>query len=328
MSAIPDFGESSNVSITVLMDNRTDLLAKSTEEVEYRSGDPLRAEHGFAALVDLQPSGARILWDAGATADAVLENMKSLQIDPATIDVIAVSHGHDDHTTGLTTVLRAMERNPKPHKWEPDVPRQELVRYAAGRRVPVVLHPAAFRERWSTPADRAWYGPAAPPPRAEWQAAGAEIVLSAGPHRLAPGAWTTGMIPRASFETAGIPADWSYREGDVWTHDKVEDDQAIVVNVKDKGLVVLSGCAHAGIVNTVNYAREISGRDTILAVIGGFHLAKATDSEIQQTVGEMRKFRPRYVIPCHCSGFTALNAMATALPEAFRQGLVGMKFKV
>ena len=80
------------------------------------------------------------------------------------------------------------------------------------------------------------------------------MVLSEGPYRLGPGCWTTGAIPRRSFETIGRPADLAYREGDVFLHDDMEDDQAIVINVQNKGLVVLSGCAHSGIVNTVDYA--------------------------------------------------------------------------
>jgi 7,8-dihydropterin-6-yl-methyl-4-(beta-D-ribofuranosyl)aminobenzene 5'-phosphate synthase len=262
-----EFGETSNVAITFLIENRTDMLVKSTDTVKYYADRPLIAEHGFSALVELKTQGLKILWDTGATRHAALENMRRMQIDPTTINVIALSHGHGDHTTGLAEILRAMDVRPKPRRWEPTASQEEMLRHARGQQVPIVAHPAAFRERWETPSDGTRYGPIAAPPKEEWEAAGGQVVFSKEPYVLAPGCQTTGPIPRTSFETAGVSSSMSYREGAAFVRDYTEDDQALIINVQGKGLVILSGCAHSGVVNTVNYARAKCGpslEDSIL----------------------------------------------------------------
>ncbi len=320
------FGETQDVAITVLVDNRADLLAKSTATVKYQTEEPLLAEHGFAALVHLRAAGVRILWDAGLTSAVLMENMKRMKIRPATIDVIALSHGHSDHTAGISDVVRAMALRPQPRKWARDAAPEEIRRYAEGRRVKIVAHPAAFRERWSTQRDGGRYGPVFPPPRAEWEALGAELATPQGPYPLGPGCWTTGAVPRRSFETAGTPAMMLYRQGDAFVRDDIEDDQAIVINVQGKGLVVLSGCAHAGIVNTVNYAREISGVDRVWAILGGFHLGRANDDQIQRTVEAIAAHQPRVIVPAHCTGFRAMCRFAVQMPSEFLPGIVGATY--
>jgi 7,8-dihydropterin-6-yl-methyl-4-(beta-D-ribofuranosyl)aminobenzene 5'-phosphate synthase len=326
MSKKANFGETQNVAITVLVDNRADLIVKSTDTVKYLDDTPLLAEHGFAALVDLKAIGVRILWDAGLTRTALLENIKRIKIDPATIDKIALSHGHEDHTAAVADVLRAMDLKPKSRKWEPGATPEEIRQWVAGRRVPVIAHPAAFRERWGIPTDGTKYGPVLPPPRAEWEALGAEVILPEGPYELGPGCWTTGSVPRLSFETSGVSSTEAYREGDAFIRDYIDEDQAIVVNVKDKGLVILSGCAHSGIVNTVNYARAISGVDEVWAILGGFHLAEAKDEEIRQTIDEIKRCQPRLIVPSHCTGFKAMCQFAVQMPDEFLPGVVGATY--
>ena len=114
MPMIDCFGETSDVAVTILIDNRADLIVESTETVKVFTDKPLLAEHGFAALVDLRDVGVRILWDAGITSIALPENMARMEIEPGSIDVIALSHGHHDHTAALTAVIRAMALRPKP----------------------------------------------------------------------------------------------------------------------------------------------------------------------------------------------------------------------
>jgi 7,8-dihydropterin-6-yl-methyl-4-(beta-D-ribofuranosyl)aminobenzene 5'-phosphate synthase len=326
MHAVDHFRQTQDVTITVLVDNRADLLVKSTDAVKYFTEEPLLAEHGFAALVDLKAADVKILWDAGMTQIALLENMKRMKIDPATIDKIALSHGHGDHTASVTEVIRAMDLMPKPRRWKQDATSSEMRRYAGGRRVPVVAHPAAFRERWHMPKKGKWYGPMLPPPRAEWEALGADIVLSKGPQELGPGCWTTGNVPRLSFETSGIPKTMTYREGKAFTPDYVEEDQAIVINVKNKGLIILSGCAHSGIVNTVNHACKISGVDKVYAILGGFHLARANDDELSRTVDAIKACQSKLIVPSHCTGFRAMCQFAAQMPEEFLPGVVGATY--
>ncbi|MBM4457465.1 MAG: MBL fold metallo-hydrolase [Chloroflexi bacterium] len=326
MSPIADFGVTHDVAVTVLVDNRADLLVKSTKAVRYFTDAPLLAEHGFAALIHLKGAGIRILWDAGISCVALLENMKRMKLDPASVDKIVLSHGHGDHTGAMTEILRAMGLGAKPKKWRKDATVDEIRRWAAGRRVPIIAHPAAFRERWAMCKDGARHGPILPPPRAEWEALGGEIVLTEDPYQLGPGCWSTGQTPRRSFEKISMAASRRYRSGDAFLPDEIEDDQAIVINVQDKGLVIVSGCAHSGIVNTVNHGREISGVDRIWGVLGGFHLAPATEEEISKTIAEIKAHAPRLVAPTHCTGFHATSRFAAEMPEAFVQGVVGATY--
>jgi 7,8-dihydropterin-6-yl-methyl-4-(beta-D-ribofuranosyl)aminobenzene 5'-phosphate synthase len=326
MTKVEDFGQTSSVTITALVDNRADLLVKSTETVRRFTKGPLLAEHGFAALIDLKDAGIRILWDAGMTQTALLENARRMEVDLSTIDVIALSHGHGDHTAAMSDVIRIIGVWPKGREWEAGAVMEDILAQNEVQRVPLVAHPAAFRERWAIRKDGTKYGPIQPPPRAEWEAAGAEVILSAGPYRLAPGCWTTGTVPRRSFEGRGRSSSRAYREGDRFLPDGLEDDQAIVLNVMGKGLVVLSGCAHAGIVNTVRYAREISGVKRVWAILGGFHLAPADEDEIRRTIDVIAKLGPQVVVPSHCTGFKAMAEFARRMPEQFVLGAVGTTY--
>ena len=326
MHNIKDFGAAEDVAITVLVDNRADLIVKSTDTVKRFTEEPLLAEHGFSALVDLKAAGVRILWDAGITRIVLLENMRRMELDTASIDKIALSHGHGDHTASVAEVLNSIPSYPEPREWEPGASHEDILAWVKRREIPIVAHPAAFRERWGFKDDGGKYGPIQPPPGDEWSALGGRIVLSDSPHQLEMGCWTTGGIPRLSFESVGIPKKVYYREGENFLRDEVEDDQAVVINIKDKGLVILSGCAHSGIVNTVNYARQLSGVDQVYAILGGFHLARATDEDIQRTVDALSALQPTVIVPSHCTGFRATAQFAEQIPEAFVLGLVGTTY--
>jgi 7,8-dihydropterin-6-yl-methyl-4-(beta-D-ribofuranosyl)aminobenzene 5'-phosphate synthase len=266
------------------------------------------------------------------TRTALLHNAEQMEIDLSTIDAIALSHGHGDHTAAMSDVLRRIDAGPRSRRWEAGTPVEEIVAYCQRRRVPLVAHPAAFRERWGIGADGVRQGPGTPPPRAEWEALGAEIVLSEDPTRLGPGCWTTGLVPRQSFEGGTSQPSSSghrraYREGAAFYDDHLEDDQAIAVHVAGKGLVVLSGCAHRGIVNTVLRAREISGVERVWAILGGFHLAPASDEVIQKTIDALIEVGPHMVVPSHCTGFRAIAGFARRMPEAFVLGTVGTRYE-
>ena len=329
MSQIEHFGQASSLTITVLVDNRADLLVRSTETVCRFTKAALLAEHGFSALVELE-GGRRILWDAGMTQTVLLHNAEQMEVDLSTIGAIALSHGHGDHTAAMSDVLRAIDVGPKPRRWETGASTDEIVAYSRGQRVPLVAHPVAFRERWGIGADGAKRGPGRPAPRAEWEALGAEVILSKEPYQLGPGCWTTGFVPRHSFEGSGAASSGgyrrAYREGSAFLDDHLEDDQAIVVHVAGKGLVVLSGCAHRGIVNTVQRAREISGVEQVWAILGGFHLAPESDEIVQQTIDAIIEMKPQMVVPSHCTGFRAIAEFSRRMPEAFVLGTVGTKY--
>jgi 7,8-dihydropterin-6-yl-methyl-4-(beta-D-ribofuranosyl)aminobenzene 5'-phosphate synthase len=325
MAGHPSFGAVDSVTVTVLVDNCADLIVRSTDSVQRFTEAPLLAEHGFAALVEIDDGAARILWDTGATGIALLENARRMEIDLSTIDAIALSHAHFDHTGAVAQVLSLAARV-VPRRWPSGVTAEEIVAWQEGQRLPVIVHPAAFRERWVIREDGSRYGPISPLPRAAWEAAGAEIALSAEPHQVHRGCWCTGTVPRRSFEQGGRSDTLVYRDGEAYRRDDLEDDQSLIVNVKDKGLVVLAGCAHAGIVNTVMYAQEITGVGRVHAILGGFHLAPANDDEIERTIDAVQRVGTELVCPLHCSGFKAISRFAAQMPEAYVRGLVGTKF--
>jgi 7,8-dihydropterin-6-yl-methyl-4-(beta-D-ribofuranosyl)aminobenzene 5'-phosphate synthase len=143
----------------------------------------------------------------------------------------------------------------------------------------------------------------------------------------------TGEIPReTSFEKV-FPFQYAEdpdNENKLVPDPLIKDDQAIVVNVLDKGLVILTGCGHAGVVNTINYAREITGVDRIHAVIGGFHLpadGRIYEAAIEPTLKELQKANPDYLVPCHCTGWKATNRIIETMPEKFIQSSVGTTFQ-
>jgi 7,8-dihydropterin-6-yl-methyl-4-(beta-D-ribofuranosyl)aminobenzene 5'-phosphate synthase len=323
-----EFGTVSKAALTVLVDNKADLIVESTEHIKYFKEEPLLAEHGFSVLIQLDDSETRILWDAGVSKVALIENIKRMELEKTKISKIALSHGHGDHYLGMTDLLGLLDLHPEVKEWNQDLNQNEIENWFKKSRIPLIVHPAAFRERWWINDDGKPVGPVLPPPAGEWKDAGAEITLAEGPTQLAHGCWTTGYIPRKSFEYSGRSDRRRYREGSELIRDDLEDDQAIVINIKKRGLVILSGCAHSGIVNTIKYAKELSGVNNIYGVIGGFHLATAEDEEIDQTVEYFKKIKPELLVPGHCTGFKAVNRFAQELPEQFVEGVVGATYLI
>jgi len=314
------------VSLTVLVDNKADMIVDSSDAIQYFTDKPLLAEHGFSALIQPGDSGETILWDTGGSEVALIENMRRMELDFGAITKIALSHGHWDHYAAMTAVLNEMKLSPKSKEWIEGVNEAELAIWLEKDQIPIIAHPAAFRERWRKKDDGTLVGPFLPPPEGRWKAAGAMIIHSEGPYELAPGCWTTGTVPRLSFEESGRPKDRFYREGADFVPDDLDEDQAIVINLKDKGLILLSGCAHAGIVNTIEYARRFTGVERVYAVIGGFHLARSKEDEIDQTITYIKDLRLTYVIPSHCTGFRAISQFAREMPDAFIEGVVGARY--
>ncbi len=325
MAGADRFGAVDRATVTVLVDNSADLIVRSTDTVQRFTKDLLLAEHGFSALVETGVNGERVLWDAGASEAVLLENARRMGIDLYALDAVALSHGHSDHIGALDQVLKRVVRI-ESRNWQSDVTADEIEAWRREQRLRVVAHPAAFRERWARRKDGSLQGPFPSPPREAWEASGARLCLSAEPYELGPGCWTTGTVPRRSFEQAGRSAARLYREGDTFLPDDLEDDQAIVIHVRGKGLLILAGCAHAGIVNTVRHAQEISGMERVWAILGGFHLATADEAEVERTIDAIEEIEPQLVCPSHCTGFRATCRFAERMPQAFVRGVVGTKF--
>ena len=296
--------ETADVTITIVVDNYSYSLMESSPGVE-RYGviaEPLLAEHGLAVHIRLGEAGREILLDAGKTKVSLVHNLPRLGIDPGAVDQVVISHGHPDHTGALLEFL-------------------ELV----GRPIPIVIHPDAFLERWFERSDGTRQGPWQQD-REAWEAAGAEIVTLDGPYELAPGCLATGPVPRrTAFEK--VTSSALCRRGEELTNDSIRDDQSIVINVGGKGLVVVAGCAHSGIVNTVLYAQEISGVERVWAVLGGFHLGGVEPEALESTIEMLRSFDPQLIMACHCTGFDATCRFARELPGKFVACAVGTTLK-
>ena len=317
-----------SVSITCLIDNVSDMLLQNQGPAKRPSlidpaaprvpaaylesgetADALLAEHGFSALISVETGGRehRVLFDAGLTPDGLAENMRRLGIDAKDVEAIVLSHGHFDHTTGIDGFVRA-----------------------AGRaNLPVMIHPEFWsRRRIAIPGREPFELPSTS--KSALQGAGFEIIEERQPSFLLDGSLlVTGEVDRTTTFEQGFPIHQAYRDGGWQPDPLILDDQAVVLHVRDKGLVVMTGCGHAGIVNIVRYAKKLTGVDEVYAVIGGFHLGGPVfEPIIPATCEALAALSPEVVVPAHCTGWRATHALAAALPDAFIQNSVGTRYEL
>lgn len=304
--------EVDRISVTILTDNTTDRLlpnegvAKRMPMARNQSILPAPiAEHGFSAMVQVHRADRkwRFLFDTGTSKDGMLVNAGLFGID-LRVDAIVLSHGHFDHITGLETALQKI-----------------------GSPTRVVAHPDAFLKRWLLFPD----GSKALMPylqEEELKKQGAIIEKNSEPTELpskdCPCLLVTGEIPRKTPYEIGFPIQYA-ETAEGLVHDPlVRDDQALVANLKGKGLVVISGCGHAGIINTLHQAKELTHVDKLHAVVGGFHLSGPTyEKAIEPTLSAMGALDPIYIVPCHCTGWRAVNRIVQLFPKKFIQPSVG-----
>jgi 7,8-dihydropterin-6-yl-methyl-4-(beta-D-ribofuranosyl)aminobenzene 5'-phosphate synthase len=308
--------------VTVLMDNVTDALIPDQEPATRVSWpkalapgaprlstrfatvpDALIAEPGFSALVRVEKNGRErtLLFDTGVSPTGVVENLRRLGLSLQDVEVIVLSHGHWDHVTGMEGVAEALGR--------------------AG--LPVLIHPEFWaRRRITFPG----LDPAELPStsRSALEGAGFEIVEERHPSFLLDGSvLITGEVDRTTDFETGFKGHEAFRDGDWQADPLILDDQALVLRLAG-GLVVLSGCGHSGIVNTVRYAQKLTGEQRIAAVMGGFHLSGPMfEPIIGPTVRAFDELEPSLLIPAHCTGWKAVHQLAARFPDAFVQSTVG-----
>ena len=311
------------VRITTLMDNSSDALLPDEGLVrrwglvgtatplavmpaalaeEKQCFDFLRAEHGFSAMVEV--GDRRILFDTGISAEGVVSNLDRLAIRPETFETIVFSHGHFDHVMGLNGLAARL----------------------GPTHLPVFLHPDFWLKRRLVLPDHTLDFPT--PSRSAIEGAGFTIVEERQPSFLLDDAiLVTGEVDRTTpFETGMPPGHQAFRNG-AWEPDQaVHDDQAIVLNVRDRGLVILTGCGHSGIINIIRYAKRLTGIDRLYAVLGGLHLQYGP--VVTETVAAMVEEAPSVLVPAHCTSWKAQQALAAALPGAFRPNGVGSRFEL
>jgi 7,8-dihydropterin-6-yl-methyl-4-(beta-D-ribofuranosyl)aminobenzene 5'-phosphate synthase len=306
--------EIDKVEILTLQDNYIDLTAMDNSEVVQRAL-PLKdgqfrksilSEHGFSALVRTT-NGTKthtLLFDTGFSEIGAAYNANALGVDLTEIEALVLSHGHMDHTGGFASMTAAI-----PNKG-----------------IPVVAHPAIFRTPRYLKIGEAFKIHMPALTREAVAATGMKLVETKEPMPLLDGdALFLGEIPRRTDFEKGFPiAHYQEKGEEKW--DPIEDDTSLVMNIKGKGLVVLSGCAHSGIVNTVLYAREATGTEKVYAVMGGFHLSGPLfEPIIGRTNDELKKIDPAYVIPTHCTGRKATAYMEKEMEKQFILNMSGTK---
>lgn len=256
---------------------------------------PFWAQHGISLLLDVAAGGMnkKILLDTGQLAEPVLHNMKLLGVEPNSIDMIFISHCHYDHTGGITGILKQTRGE-----------------------IPVVAHPSLFRENFILKPCLKNIGITQDNTRDSIIQNGGCPVLVKHPFVLMEGVVSTGEVERVTdFEPQGI-GTFNIENGRL-VPDVLIDDMSLVVNIKDKGLFIVSGCSHAGIVNIIKHAVKITGINKVYGLIGGLHLKDAKEERIDSTISALSELNLQLVAVGHCTGLKALCRISKAFGERF-----------
>jgi 7,8-dihydropterin-6-yl-methyl-4-(beta-D-ribofuranosyl)aminobenzene 5'-phosphate synthase len=268
----------------------------------------LHGEHGLAYHVEtvVDSQSHSFLFDFATNFQGIKRNIELLKIDFKRVEALALSHDHLDHQAALMELLKA-KRTDIPHG-TPFYVGEQFFRGTYMRRPDGnVLSLLALK-------------------REDIEGLGLlRIVEVKTPTPIVPGAYLTGRIERFT-DYEQIPPVFVAKRGEQFVQEDFVGEQAIVLNAKGKGLIVLSGCAHRGIVNTVKHDQKITGIDKIHAVIGGFHLTGAKPEVVQRTIADIKAVRPDYIVPTHCTGFEAISAFAREMPDQFILNTAGTRY--
>lgn len=261
------------------------------------------AEHGFSALVKIPDKDLTLLFDTGTTGSVLINNMRLVSADPASIDAVIISHRHYDHTGGLKTFLEARK----------------------DRETIIISHPDLFEPAYAKGKKNGIRYIGNPFRREELESLRARFIYTRRPMKIADGVIVTGEIPR---EWGPSHTDHMLRQGDDGlVEDTLPDDFALILEAAE-GLVIITGCGHAGIENIVEYAISITGERRIAGVIGGLHLMGAEDSRIEEVVKYLSSKELTTLAPTHCTGLRAQAALAAAFRKKYTVAGVGTVFTI
>jgi 7,8-dihydropterin-6-yl-methyl-4-(beta-D-ribofuranosyl)aminobenzene 5'-phosphate synthase len=269
------------------------------------------AGHGLATLIrtHLGNSSFEVLYDAGPSDEILLHNLKAMGIDLRPISAIVMSHGHWDHFGGLKAALAQINRHDTPIYLHPRMfaKRRIISKTATGEKIHEFTPVCSLDEILE---------------------AGGAAQITTQPILIAGNTvLRTGEIPRETEYEKGLPNHQSLVDG-VWVDDsEIIDDNCLIID-SQKGLVVVTGCAHAGVINSVREAIRLTGRKKIRAIIGGFHLiGRQSGQRIEKTIEDLKKLSPDMIVPSHCTGAVGQHMMANAFPEAYVTSSVGNMYK-
>jgi 7,8-dihydropterin-6-yl-methyl-4-(beta-D-ribofuranosyl)aminobenzene 5'-phosphate synthase len=310
--------ESSKVEITVLVDNYSDYFLPDSERVKRLRVIPPNgpmAEPGLSFLIKVHAGSEEhtILFDGGISEACLLHNIRMLAsskavlmgeigVDTKNVEAVVLSHGHFDHFGGLTGFFKAAE---KP--------------------LPLVLHPGAFVARRFQMGPQQFFDM---PGLNEEVFSESDVTLKRSENASSLASdliLISGEVKRQTDFEQGMPGMEANIDGR-WIPDPFHDDQGLAINLKDKGLVVIGGCSHAGIVNTVKHLQKTTGVEKIHAILGGFHLSGDNEKIIGPTIAAMKAINPGCIVPMHCTGWNAIKQFSEEMPEQFILNSVGSTY--
>lgn len=303
------------LEILVLVDNATDMLSSTPPHVESETAGLMRrgirmvagkclccAAHGLSCLVTAQRGANRhtVLFDTGPEEYSFERNVTRLAADIGTVESIVLSHGHWDHAGAMLLAL-SMIRNRN-----------------GGRRVPYYAHPGMFQSRAVKLPNGTIRRMEDIPSVEDLTAFGAEVIVTTEPQSLHDDMFfVSGEVPRVTLYERGYPGQVRLMDDGIsWEPDELLiDERFLAINVADKGLVVLSACSHAGVVNVLMHARDSFPGVPLHAVMGGLHLSGPNETIIPQTVEGLRTFDLKTIAAGHCTGWRGLTALANAFGD-------------